>query len=287
MILNVTSVCRNMVHNSSSLPLGLIAGQGDLPKLIIKHCYDNNRPIFVIAIEEQTPQETVVGVDHIWLKLGKLAAATKALQQRGIKELVLTGGIRRPNFSNLSLDWGGIKLIAAVGKAIGDDALLTGVSSYFEAQGIKVIPSNEILESLSPKVGTLTRKKPTEEDLQDIEKGIKILEVLGDADIGQAIIIQQGQILGIEAIEGTERLILRIKDYKIGPTGGTLIKMSKPNQSMKVDLPTIGIKTVEQCHSSQLSGIAIEANRSQIIDQESVVALADQLGLFVHVFEKR
>lgn len=273
-----------MVHNPQLPSLGLIAGQGDLPKLIIRHCRENNRPIFVIAIEEQTPVETVSGVDHIWLKLGKLGAAIKALQLRDIKEIVLAGGVRRPNFSEISLDWGGIKLITAIGKSIGDDALLTGVSNYFESYGIKVTSPTEILEKLTSEVGTLTQRKPAAEDLKDIEKGRKILEILGDSDIGQAIIVQHGQILGIEAIEGTERLILRIKDYKIGPIGGTLIKMSKPNQSTKVDLPTIGIKTVEQAHSSQLSGIAIEANKSQIIDKDSVIKLANQLDLFIHVF---
>lgn len=275
-----------MVHNPShSSPLGIIAGQGDLPKLIIKSCQENNRPIFVIAIEEQTPAETVSGVEHVWLKMGKLGAATKALQQRNIKELVLAGGLRRPNFSQLTLDWGGIKLIAAVGKSIGDDALLTGISQYFEYYGIKVISSAEILTNLCPEEGTLTIKAPNEGDLEDIDKGAKILEALGVFDIGQAIILQQGQVLGIEAIEGTERLIHRVKNYKISDEGGLLIKMSKPNQNLNVDLPTIGVKTVEQAYSSQLSGIAIEANRSQIIDKESVINLANQLGLFVHVFK--
>lgn len=276
-----------MVHNYCETPIGLIAGQGDLPRLIINQCRAQKRNIFVTAIEDQTPPETVADVDHVWIKIGKFGAFIDAFKKRNIRNLVFAGGIKRPNLNTISLDWEGIKLLGSIGyKALGDDAILTIITNFFESKGFHIITPGDILQDLTPKQGMLTLKVPSEEELQDISKGIKILELLGDADTGQAIIVQMGQVLGIEAIEGTERLIHRIRDYKLAEQGGILIKMSKPQQNLKIDLPTIGIQTLHQIYDSKLNGIAIEANRSQIIDQTNIVKLANKLGLFIYVFEK-
>lgn len=276
-----------MVDHRRETPLGLIAGYGDLPRLIINQCRLQNRPIFVTAIEGQTPPETVANVDHIWLKIGKLGTLISTLKKNQVRDIVFAGGIKRPNFNRLSLDWEAIKLLGSIGyKALGDDALLTIITNFLESKGFHILTPGDILQDLVPKSGALTQHIPSEEDLQDIAKGIKILDLMGSADVGQAIIMQMGQVLGIEAIEGTKRLICRIRDYKLAPQGGVLIKMSKPQQNLKIDLPTIGIQTVQQIYESKLHGIAIEADRSQIIDQEKVVSLANTLGVFIYVFEK-
>lgn len=280
-----------MVDNLSFLrstdPLGLIAGAGELPRSIINKCLEQNRPLFITAIENQTPPETVVNVDHVWIKMGQFGRFITAFQQRRIKNIVFAGSIKRPNLNTISLDWEGIKLLGTIGyKALGDDALLTIITEFFESKGFHVLSPAEILQTLSPQKGILTIKSPGEEDLLDIHKGIQILDLIASADIGQAIVMQMGQVLGIEAIEGTENLINRVKDYKLAAQGGVLIKMSKHQQNLKIDLPTVGVETLRQIHATQLNGLAIEAVRSQIIDQHSVVQLANELGLFVYVFDR-
>ncbi|WP_198027059.1 LpxI family protein [Candidatus Paracaedibacter symbiosus] len=270
---------------SDNKPLGLIAGQGDLPRLIIKKCAMQNRPIFVAAIEGQTPPETVKDIDHIWLKIGKIGSFIEAFNKHKIKEVVFAGGIKRPNFSNISLDWEGVKLAAAISyKTLGDDAILTAITDLLESKGFRILAPADILHDIRPKAGVLTLKSPTEEEIADINKGIRILDLLSSGDVGQAIIIQMGQVLGIEAIEGTEQLIRRVRDYKLATEGGLLVKTPKIQQNLKIDLPTIGIQTLHQLHASQLNGVAIEADRSQIIDQEAVIKLANELGLFIYVF---
>lgn len=267
--------------------LGLIAGAGDLPRSIINKCREQNRPVFVTAIEDQTPPELLENVDHIWIKMGQFGRFIEAFQSRQIKHIVFAGSIKRPNLNALSLDWEGIKLLGTIGyKALGDDALLTIITNFFEAKGFHVLSPGEILHNLSPQKGVLTLKSPSEEERQDIDKGIRVLELMASADIGQAVIVQMGQILGIEAIEGTQKLIHRVKEYKLAPTGGVLIKMSKSQQNLKIDLPTVGVETLRQIHDAQLNGLAIEAIRSQIIDQDAVIRVANELGLFIYVFEK-
>ena len=285
MIQNAIFVCQSMVHDQQ--PLGLIAGSGDLPCLIIDKCQTQNRPIFVAAIENQTPPETVKNVDHAWIKMGQFGRFIKEFQQRQIKNIVFAGSIKRPNLNTISLDWEGIKLLGSIGyKALGDDAILTIITDFFESKGFRVIAPGEILQDLRPQKGLLTLKSPSAEELDDIYKGISILDLMANADVGQAIVMQMGQVLGIEAIEGTEALIHRINNYKLAKTGGVLIKMSKSQQNLKVDLPTIGVNTLKQIHASNLNGIAIEATRSQIIDQDNVIRLANELDLFIYVFEK-
>lgn len=305
MIQNAIFVCPNMVHNPHLSddelknqpmnhdgdifrhPLGLIAGSGDLPCLIIDKCRTQNRPIFVAAIENQTPPETVENVDHAWIKMGQFGRFIKEFQQRQIKNIVFAGSIKRPNLNTISLDWEGIKLLGSIGyKALGDDAILTIITDFFESKGFCVVAPAEILQDLRPQKGLLTLKSPTAEELDDIYKGIKILDLMASADVGQAIIMQMGQVLGIEAIEGTEALIHRICAYKLTTQGGVLVKMSKSQQNLKIDLPTIGVNTLTQLHEAKLNGLAIEVTRSQIIDQNNVIRLANELGLFIYVFEK-
>lgn len=273
------------LKNSS---LGLIAGYGDLPKAIIQKCKQQEQPIFVAAIIDQTPVETVEGVDHIWLKIGHLGKFIEAFQSRNIKYIMFAGGIKRPNFNHLTLDWEGIKLVGKISyKTLGDDGLLTVITTFLQSKGFEVVSPIEILQDLTPLKGTLTIASPTDEDQEDIKKGIHILDLLSPADIGQAIVIQMGQVLGIEAIEGTAKLIDRIKNYKLAEHGGVLVKMSKTHQNLKIDLPTIGPDTIHQIYASHLKGIAIEANRSQILHQTEVIRLANEFGLFIHVFNKK
>ena len=267
---------------------GLIAGQGDLPIRLLSHFLETGTPAYVVAFEGQTPEETIETVPHIWVKLGAIAPILDYFKSNGVTHLILAGAIRRPSLSELSLDWTGTKLLARIGfKSLGDDGLLSAIVTYLEEQGFCVIGADDILSDLTTPHGNLTTAQPTSEDMDDISRAIQVLYKLGEADVGQATVIQQGLILGLEAIEGTSALIDRTADYRRPGRGGILVKMAKPEQNLRIDLPTIGLETIEKAAASGLVGIAVEAGRSQILGKSETLVLANNHGLFVYGFESK
>lgn len=270
---------------SSEIVYGLIAGKGDLPCRLMEHFRQCAQSFHVIAFDGQTPPETVSGSDHLWVKLGTVAPIFDYFKKKGVTHLVLAGGIKRPTLSELSLDWAGTKLLTRIGfKSLGDDGLLSAIVKVFEEQGLTVVGADHILQDIHVSQGLLSHMAPSDDDFKDIQRGIEILKKLGEVDVGQAAVIQQGLVLGLEAIEGTSELIARVRHYQRSGRGGLLIKMAKPHQNLKVDLPTIGPETIEQMQQSGLIGIAIESGRSQILNKEKTLALANQYGIFVYGF---
>lgn len=264
---------------------GLIAGKGDLPCRLIEHFHKCSQPFHVIAFDGQTPPTTVSGCDHLWVKLGTVGPIFDYFKRNGVTHLVLAGGIQRPTLSELSLDWAGTKLLTRIGfKSLGDDGLLSAIVKIFEEQGLTVVGADELLQDILVPTGQMTKTAPCEDDFKDIQRGIEILKKLGEVDVGQAAVIQQGLVLGLEAIEGTSELIERVRLYQRAGRGGILVKMAKPHQNLKVDLPTIGPETIKKMNQSGLVGIAVESGRSQIINKDETLALADQYGIFVYGF---
>ena len=267
---------------------GLIAGQGDLPIRLLTHFRDTGTPVYTIGFEGQTPQETLEMAPHVWVKLGAIAPILDYFKSNGVTHLILAGAIRRPSLSELSLDWTGTKLLARIGfKSLGDDGLLSAIVTYLEEQGFSVVGADDVLSDLTTALGILTTAQPTSEDMADISRAVEVLCKLGEADVGQAVVIQQGLILGLEAIEGTTALIERAAHYQRPGRGGILVKMAKPNQNLKVDLPTIGVETIEKAAASGFVGIAVEATRSQILGKSETLALANNHGLFVYGFDAK
>jgi DUF1009 family protein len=262
--------------------IGLIAGQGDLPLQIIERCQAQGDQIVAIAFENQTPPETVRLVPHIWLKLGAVDALLTYLRSQKVTHIVMAGGIKRPSLSELSLDWTGTKLLAKVGlMSLGDDGVLTAIIKYLEEQGFTVVGADELLDDLLISQKCLTTVHPSEAEINDIQIARQALSKLGEADIGQALVIQQGLILGVEAIEGTENLINRVQSYRREDGKPILVKMAKPQQNLKADLPTIGLQTVEQCIKNKFAGIAVEAGKTQILKRDEAVDLANKEKIFI------
>ena len=164
---------------------------------------------------------------------------------------------------------------------MGDDALLKGIKELLAKENIEVLSPQSILKSLLTPAGILTENKPNKRDMEDIARGVFVLNTLSKADIGQAVIVQDGVVLGIEAIEGTKQLITRCKTLKLAKFGGVLVKMAKHGQDMSIDLPTIGDQTIIECVNSGLCGIALSAKTSQIIDYNKTINIANKYGLFI------
>jgi DUF1009 family protein len=262
--------------------LGILAGRGTLPAKVIERCRQTGREVFVVAFEGETDPLTVAGIPHFWTRLGAAAAIIDALRVQGVETLVLAGGIRRPSLGSLRPDIRGARFLAKVGlRVLGDDSLLSAVVKELEAEGFGLIGVDAVLTDAVAVIGSYGTCRPDEQAERDIARGLEVAHGLGRLDVGQAVIVQQGIVLGVEAIEGTDALIDRCAALRRDGPGGVLVKAKKPGQEARVDLPTIGPHTVERAAAAGLVGIAVEAGSSLVIDRETLITVADRLGLFV------
>ncbi|MBM3484611.1 MAG: LpxI family protein [Alphaproteobacteria bacterium] len=263
--------------------LGVLAGGGPLPRQVVDQCIADRRPVFVVAFEGFTEPSTCKDVPHVWLRLGQVGALLKALKAAKCVELVMIGPIPRPSISTLRLDFRAIGLLGRLGKATnqGDNALLSMLVAELESEGFKVVGAHEVIDGVTSQAGVLGKVKPDETAERDISIGCRAAKQLGLADIGQAVVVQQGIVLGVEAIEGTDALIERCGRLQQPGPGGVLVKLKKPHQDERADLPTIGPRTIERIAAAGLRGVAVEAGASLMVDRAAVIAEADRHGLFV------
>jgi DUF1009 family protein len=223
----------------------------------------------------------VAGVPHAWCRLGALATAFALLREHGVRHLVLAGGVRRPSLLELRPDWRAAKFLARVGyRALGDDGLLSAFVKELEQEGFRVVGAHELLEAMMPE-GPLGAVAPDEDAGVDIAHGLRVARALGALDIGQSVVVQQGLVLGVEAIEGTDALLRRCAGLRREGPGGVLVKIEKPGQERRADLPTIGPNTVALASEAGLRGIAAQAGATLLLDRDEVVRTADRAGLFV------
>lgn len=269
----------------SSLPtLGILAGGGELPARLVEACKAEGRPYFIIGFEGAVDEALLAGEPHARVRLGAIGESLHYLHEAGAKELVMAGQLKRPSLATLRPDGTGAKLLARLGKSFfsGDNSLLSAVVDYLEEEGFRVIGADDVLKDLLAPPGLLGRISPSKEAQKDIEVGVRIGHAVGELDIGQSVIIQQGYVLGVEAAEGTDELIARCGPLRRNaPHGGVLVKVKKPTQERRVDLPTIGKQTVENVAAAGFAGIAVEAGGVLILDRKGVALKADALGVFV------
>ncbi len=263
--------------------LGILAGGGDLPRRLVEACRSSGRPYFVIAIKDQADPQTVVDAPHAWVRLGAADTALRIAREQGIEEIVMAGRVHRPTLASLRPDGRALRVLARAGKgALGDDGLLRAVVREIEALGFTVVGPDTVLDGLvvsSP--GAVGRCRADESARRDIARGIDVLRALGPVDVGQAVVVQEGIVLGVEAVEGTDALIDRCAGLQRDGPGGILVKIRKPGQETRVDLPTIGPGTAERAARAGLRGIAIEAGGTLVVDREELRRIADAAGIFV------
>jgi UDP-2,3-diacylglucosamine hydrolase len=262
--------------------LGVLAGGGQLPVRVIEACRASGRDFFVLAFEGHTDPATVADTPHAWVRLGAVGEALRRLHEAKVEEVVLAGPVKRPSLDDLRPDWRGAMFLAKVGaRAFGDDGLLSAVVKELENEGFRVVGADDVFGNLRTPAGPCGKLMPDAAADTDIRRGIEVLKTIGPLDIGQAVVVQQGVVLGIEAIEGTDALLDRCAALRRSGRGGALVKIAKPGQERRVDLPTIGPGTIQRAAAAGLTGIALEAGRSLIIDRAAVVGAADAAGLFI------
>ena len=262
--------------------LGIIAGSGELPLRLVEVCQSTDRDYFVISLEGQGDWKRFPIKFSTEIRFGDFGRGIKLLKENLVKELVFAGKVRRPSLSELRPDSRGAMFLARLGRSwVGDDSLLSAIIKECEAEGFRVIGPQEILKGFLAPEGVYGNIKPGAEAIADAKRGFEILQKLGVEDIGQAAIIQQGNVLGIEAAEGTDELIRRCQTLQKMGAGGVLVKIPKTGQEFRVDLPAIGEATVKLANECGLSGIAIEAGGVLVIELQRMIKLANAKGVFI------
>lgn len=263
--------------------LGIVAGGGTLPQTLINHCLQNKRDFFVLAIENNADKAIFTeDIPHKWIRIGQAGTGFKLMHEQNVEEIVMIGTIHRPTLADLVPDLRTAAFFARIGlKSVGDDGILRALINDIESENMRVVGIHEVIPDLLVKEGVLTKHKPDKQALADISRGVEVARELGKLDVGQAVIVQQGLVLGVEGIEGTDKLIERCGTYQRKGVGGVLVKLRKPQQDMRIDLPTIGTKTIENLHSAGMRGIAIHAGNALIVNEAEVIALADKYSMFI------
>lgn len=274
-------------------PLGIIAGLGALPVQVADAAVARGQGVYVLRLKgfveaelERFPGE-IAGI----AELGK---AFKAFRQAGCEQICFAGVVKRPDFKALKPDMKGMTLLPKAISAArkGDDALLTFMIKVFEDEGFEIIGADEAAGNLKAPEGLLAGPAPSDADMQDLEKAAHVALEIGRLDIGQGAIVANGLVLCVEAQEGTDQMLTRCATLPSEIRGaadarlGVLVKRPKPQQERRIDLPTIGTRTLDGIAAAGLAGIGYEADGALIVDAEAVRAKANELGVFLYGFPK-
>jgi DUF1009 family protein len=267
-------------------PLGVIAGGGSLPLRVVQAASAMGRPVHVVVLEGHGDPAAYVGQSHVTLRWGLAAQMLSWLKQHGVREVVLAGTVARPSLLSLRPDAASMKLIGRIGRAAfnGDDSILRAVMNVLGEEGFEVVGAQALLTGLLPEAALLAGPMPDDVARADIARGLAVCHAMGAVDVGQAVIVQQGLVLGVEAIEGTDALILRAGALKREGPAPILVKALKPTQSKLADLPTIGPKTVETARTAGLRGLAFQANGTILLERDATIAAAEAAGIFLLAF---
>lgn len=274
--------------------LGVIAGGGALPVAIAHHCAEQGLAYFIarVAPFADARLEAHPGVT---LPLGEVGARIAALKDADCDAITMIGVVTRPDFSNFPIDARGAEVLPhllAAARA-GDDALLRALVAVFEAEGFRVVGAEEALAALLAPAGPLGAYAPGANHLPDLAKAARVAAAIGALDIGQGAVVCDGLVLAVEAQEGTDAMLARVAALPENIRGagnkrrGVLVKRPKPQQERRVDLPVIGLATVENAAAAGLAGVAVEAGGALVMERAAMIARADALGLFVYGFSDR
>ncbi len=268
-----------MIQNKTD-KIGIIAGGGQFPLLFAKAAHSQGLKVYAAAHQGETDETLEDHVERLqWVKLGQLGKIIDFFKQEGVKKAVFIGSITKINiFRDVRPDLKGLGLWNKI-NIKQDDAILRAVADRLEKDGIEVVASTGYVPELLFPKGILTRKKPTKDQMSDIVFGWEIARSLGNLDIGQCVVVRNKTVLAVEAIEGTDATILR--GGALGKEKAVVVKLRKPNQDLRFDLPAIGMKTIDTMKEVHASVLAVEAEYALFFDRESVIQAANNAGIVI------
>lgn len=271
--------------------LGVIAGGGELPVVLAEHLASTQRPYFVARISPMA-EPALERHPGITLGLGAMGGRMDAMREAGCDAVVLIGQVARPDLKTLDLDDVARAMLPAFIAAMpqGDDALLRAVLNEHERAGFRVLGVDQVMSELLAPAGAWGVVQPSDRHIRDIRKAAKVAAASGAFDIGQGVVVCDGLVLAVEAQEGTDAMVRRVGDLPATVRGspearrGVLLKRPKPIQERRIDLPTIGVRTIEGAAQAGLAGVAVEAGGALAVRRDDIVAAANRAGLFIYGF---
>lgn len=263
--------------------IAIIAGAGEFPVLMAREFRRRGMETVAVAIEEEADRAIEAEADRThWQPLGKVGKLLKVLKKEKIRQVVLAGKVHktrifkdfRPDLKALTLLWGL--------RDRKDDTIMLKVAEILAAEGLELLPQTVHMEAYLPGAQVFTAREPGEEERADVDFGASVARELGRLDIGQTVVVKRGAVLAVEAIEGTDQAIRR--GGSLGGAGAVVVKVAKPSQDLRFDVPAVGIDTVMACLDAGARALAIEGGRTFFFQQEEAVALADRNGMTILAF---
>ncbi|AXY21305.1 hypothetical protein CD178_00487 [Komagataeibacter saccharivorans] len=264
--------------------VGILAGGGPLPGQVAQAVEQAGGRVFIVGFQGFADPDVIGQWPHRMIRLAAAGEILSALHEHGCRNLVLIGPVRRPSLINLRPDATGARILARIGKALfaGDDGLLGAIVRVLGEEGFTIRGAHEYLSGSVARRGAMGAVAPDEAARADIMLARKVIRRLGELDIGQGCVVQGGLVLAVEALEGTDGMLERVAGLRQPDRpGGVLVKMAKPGQERRADLPTIGPRTLAGVIAAGLRGIAIEAGATLITDPAACITMANEAGLFL------
>jgi len=267
--------------NANSIGWGLIAGNGRFPFLVLEGARSQGIEMAVIALKEEASPELEKSAKRLhWVSLGELSKAIDLMHQEGVTQAVMAGQVKHNKiFSAIRPDWKLAKLLFSLPRK-STDALIGGVARVLQDEGIHLVDSTLFLKPLLPEPGVLTQRAPNEHESTDIAYGLGVARHIAGMDIGQTVVIADQACVAVEAMEGTDETIARAARL-VGGKPLVVVKVSKPGQDMRFDVPVVGLPTVEQMKSSRATALAVDAGRTLLFDRDNLIAQADAAGIAI------
>jgi UDP-2,3-diacylglucosamine hydrolase len=260
--------------------VGLVAGEGELPTLMARGMLAQGLDVVAIALSEPIYCQLQPLVKRLYcFGAGQGDKIIAALKQEGVRDLVLIGKVSKDVlFRQWRFDSRAWRVLRRA-KSFQDDILLTEIIREFESEGIRVVEQSHFIPNLCPQGGVLTRRRPTRREWQDIEYGFGTARSIGQLGIGQTVVVRRGTILAVEGMEGTDEAIAR--GCRLAYEGAVVVKVSRPGQDLRLDMPTVGLKTLQVMREGRATVLAVEAGKTIVVDTEEFPKAADEAGISV------
>jgi UDP-2,3-diacylglucosamine hydrolase len=270
--------------DASTTGWGLIAGNGRFPFLVLEGARTQGIEMAVIALKEEASSELEKSAKRLhWVSLGELSKAIDLMHHEGVTQAVMAGQVKHNKiFSSIRPDWRLAKLLFSL-KRKNTDALIGAVARVLEDEGIRLVDSTFFLKPLVPEAGVLTRRAPDEREVADIAYGLGVARQVAAMDIGQTVVISERACVAVEAMEGTDETVARAARLASGKPL-IVVKVSKPGQDMRFDVPVVGLPTIEQMKSARATALALDAGRTLLFDRIKLIEQADAAGIAIQAF---
>ena len=263
-----------------SSPVGLVAGNGRFPIEFAENARARGLKVVAVGLKGEADKRIEeLAESTTWVGVGQLGKLIKSLRKAGCRQVAFAGGVCRVNFvDGFRIDWVGLRMLSKL-RSFNDDSIIRGVIGEVERGGLEVIAASVLLQESVPSVGPLTRRSLTTEEVANARIGWEAARTIGNLDIGQSVVIRNKTIIAVEAVEGTDATIRRAGDVR--GEGGVLVKLAKPIQDLRIDLPAIGVKTIELMEQNKLTALVVEAGRCIMLDPQGILQAAEARGIAI------